>query len=328
MIDTLYISHQNFDWNSFSEDRGIFVNKKSIKKLLINPIEKSCHTTLEDCNLKLHELKLLLDSCHNVCLVDLTENFINKTPDTSLYLYLNFFKNLKKNKDADKIQNFDWYGKISKNTFIQLKNRRLSDDKCMWITGCSITHGVGVAEKERYPILLKEKLGWPMVDLSEPSSIAWQADQLLRSDICKGDIVVWGLTSFNRVNYADGLDWKICSIRQYLSLPKSKQYWSIDYFNSATQSIPCIKNILQVMNFCKKMGATLYLINILETTWTDYILGQEENYLDLTVPFDSDGHHTYLDLGTDNSHPGPKQHLKYAEEIYNFIKEKNHGKTI
>ena len=154
------------------------------------------------------------------------------------------------------------------------------------------------------------------------SSIAWQTDQLLQSDIRAGDLVVWGLTSFNRINYANGVDWRNCGISTYFNLPKDKQYWSIDYFNSATQSIPCIKNILQVMNFCQKIGAKLYLINLLEPTWTDFIFDQEENYLDLTEPFKAEGRHTYLDLGTDNDHPGPKQHLKYAEEIYNFIKEK------
>ena len=29
----------------------------------------------------------------------------------------------------------------------------------------------------------------------------------------------------------------------------------------------------------------------------------------------------FIDLGTDNMHPGPKQHQQYAETLYNFIKE-------
>ena len=36
----------------------------------------------------------------------------------------------------------------------------------------------------------------------------------------------------------------------------------------------------------------------------------------------------FIDLGSDNDHPGPKQHQYYAEKILNLIKENNHGKTI
>ena len=321
-IDTLYISHQKFNWSSLPSLPGVFINGKTIKKFQNASSEYNCYTTLEDLNYKLHELDELLTLPNKICLIDLNENFVNIIPDTSLYLYLSFFKKLKKIKNLNKIQNFEWNTKINKNLFSQLQQSRQTDDKTLWITGCSVTYGLGVTPDQRYATLLEQKLRLPTVLLAQSgSSIAWQADQLLQSDIRSGDLVVWGLTSFSRVNYANGVDWKTCTILNYLNLPKDKQYWSIDYFDSATQSIPCIKNILQVMNFCKKIGATLYLINLLEPTWTDFIFEQEENYLDLTEPFDSRGKHTYLDLGTDNDHPGPKQHQKYAEAIYNFIKE-------
>jgi hypothetical protein len=308
---------------------GVFVNGKTIKKILDSSTKTNCYSTLEDLNCKLHELDTLLELADQICLVDLNEQFVDVISDTSLYLYLNFFKRLKKFKDTEKIQNFGWHTKINKNLFAQLHQHRQSDDKTLWISGCSITYGVGVSWDQRYAALLEEKLKLPTILLAQPSSsIAWQADQLLQSDIRQGDLVVWGLTSFNRINYADGTNWKTGTISNYLELPKSKQYWSIDYFNSATQSIPCIKNILQVMNFCQKIGAKLYLINLLEPTWVDFILSQEETYLDLTEPFDLEGRQMFLDLGTDNHHPGPKHHKKYADAIFNFIKENNHGQTI
>jgi hypothetical protein len=321
-INTLYISHQHFDWNTYSGDAGVFADNKTIKKFLKDSSSHDCYTTLEDLNGELYEIVELINAASNICLVDLDENFTDVVADTSLFIYLNFFKELKKVSDKDKVKNFDWYGKINKNLFNQLMDCRQTDNKTLWITGCSVTHGVGVDSDQRYAALLSEKLNLPTVFLSKPSTIAWQADQLLQSDIRAGDTVVWGLTSFNRVNYAVGHKWENCGILGYLNLPKSKQFWSIDYFNSATQSIPCIKNILQVMNFCKKVGATLYLINLLEPTWTDFIFSQEENYLDLTPPFNSDGYHQFLDFGTDKLHPGPIQHQEYATKIYNFIKEK------
>jgi hypothetical protein len=328
-IATLYISHQNFDWQSLSNSVGIFVNRTLINKFLNDSDKHTCHSTLEDLDYKLHELDDLISKSEKICLIDLDENFIDVIPDTSLYLYLYFFNKLKKINDTNKVQNFDWQSNINKNLFIQLVDCRHSGGQTLWITGCSVTYGTGVDKTERYPALLEEKLGLPTVVLAQPgSTIAWQADQLLQSDIRKEDLVVWGLTSFSRINYADGTTWACSSVGNYLRLPPSKQYWTLDYFNSATQSIPSIKNILQVMNFCQKIGAKLYLVNLLESTWVDFIFGQDDNYLDLTLQFNSKQEYIYLDRGTDNRHPGPLQHKQYAEEVYNFIKENNRGKTI
>ena len=197
-IDTLYISHQNFNWNSLPSLPGIFVNGKTIKKLQNDSIKHNCYTTLEDLSYKLHELDNLINLSNTICLVDLNENFIDVISDTSLYLYLNFFKKLKNFKDSGKLQNFDWHTKINKNLFTQLQKYRQTDDKTLWITGCSITHGIGVSKEQRYADLLEKKLGLPTVLLTQSgSSIAWQTDQLLQSDIRAGDLVVWGLTSFN-----------------------------------------------------------------------------------------------------------------------------------
>jgi hypothetical protein len=223
--------------------------------------------------------------------------------------------------------NFEWYNKLNKELFVNLVAQRKTKNKNLWAVGCSITHGDGVKDDEKYPVLLEKMLGLPVTVLSSSgSSIAWQADQILQSDIARDDIIVWGLTSFNRIDIAEGYNLQPYSITDYVKyIPSTKQYWKIDYFNSLTQSVPCIKNILQVINFCKKVGAKLYLINLLETTWVNFIFKNEKNYLDLTKPFNSNNLHEFLDFGADNEHPGPKQHQEYAVNIFNFIKENHHG---
>jgi len=54
-----------------------------------------------------------------------------------------------------------------------------------------------------------------------------------------------------------------------------------------------------------------------------------ENFIDLTQDLPINGNTVkFIDLGSDNRHPGPQQHQQYAEKIFNLIKESNHGKTI
>lgn len=316
-IKNLYISHNTYDWAGHN---SIALNTKNFVKATQQTAALDYHTSLEDLHLKLGKILSLLDSVETLHLVGLDINFVEVIPDSSLYLYVNFFQQLTKTKT--KIVNFEWYDKINPGLFCGLVDGRKTEGKNLWITGCSVTHGVGVEIEQRYASILSKKINLPTTLLSIPgSSIAWQADQLLQSDIRSGDIVIWGLTSFNRVNYSSDYNWKTASISNYLNIPKNKQYWNIDYFSSLSQSTPCIKNILQVINFCRQLNAELYLINLLECTWTDFIFSKENNYLNLTKPFDTNERLMFIDLGTDNSHPGPRQHQEYAENIFNFIKE-------
>jgi hypothetical protein len=326
-IGTLYISYQNFNWDSLTNKPGIFVNGKTIKKVINDEAVIDCYSTLEDLNFKADNLNNLIRLSNNICLIDLDENFVDVVSETSLYLYLNFFTKLKKLKDTTNIVNFEWINKLDKSLFKNLVGQRKTDGKNLWITGCSLTYGVGVNEHERYATLLGKTLGLPTTVLAKPgSSIPWQADQILQSDIKSSDIVIWGLTSFNRLNVANGYSWESCPIPGYFELPANKQYWNIDYFDSLTQSTTCIKDILQVINFCNKIGAELYLVNLLEHTWANLLFSNDTNYIDLTAKeVDANGRGIYVDLGTDNSHPGPKQHQLYAEAIFNLIKENNHG---
>ena len=321
-IATLYISHQQYDWATMP-NAGRLLTSKNFKTATTNSGKENYHTSLEDLNFKLHNTSELFDCVETISLVDLDKFFINKVGDGSIYLYLNFFKNLRTIKN---VENFEWINSVNYNLFVNPVDVRKTESKNLWITGCSVTHGMGVDVNQRYAHIVSESLGLPTTVLTLPgTSTAWQADQILQADIRAGDMVIWGLTSFNRVNIAEGLYWKTYTITGYFDSAPEQQYWKIDFFNSLTQSIPCIKSILQVINFCNKIGAELYLINLLESTWVDLIFNKYKNYIDLTVPFDTAGKHRWLDLGTDNDHPGPQQHQFYAERILNLIKENHHG---
>jgi hypothetical protein len=163
----------------------------------------------------------------------------------------------------------------------------------------------------------------PEITLSKGgTSIYWSADQLLRSDIRESDVVVWGLTNVPRIEIARSWNFDSTTITGYYSKDKEHQYWNPDYFESETQVLFALRSILQVVNFCQKIKAKLYLANIFDVAWISVMLKDFKNFIDLTRDLSIVGNTiTFIDLGSDNEHPGPRQHQQYAEKLYNFIKE-------
>ena len=217
-----------------------------------------------------------------------------------------------------KINNFTW-----KKDFNFLEKTRIDSNPVLWTAGCSVTYGDGVDHSSRWGTLLANYLNLPEVTVSRgSSSILMAADQLLRSDIQSGDIVVWGLTNVPRVAVSKNWNFNPVTIRGYSTLRKENQYWTLDYFESETQVLTTLRVILQVVNFCQKIKVKLYLANILDIAWLGVALKDFKNFIDLTQGLKINGNTiNFIDLGSDNIHPGPKQHQQYAERLYNFIKE-------
>jgi hypothetical protein len=236
------------------------------------------------------------------------------------------------NNDKDKIQTEYWlsiirafeYKKIVNadnvkfsllDKFLNLADERKSDGPQIWMAGCSITHGSGVDNSQRYGQLIADQLQKPVSFLSATgSSISWASDQLLRSDIRKDDIVVWGLTSIYRMPwFEDNLNvrhigsW--CFDTDIVQPPVPvNQLWE------QNRAYDAITKIHQVVNFCNKLGVKLYLAGILVDI-RRYSLD-----LDNFIPFYSgikeNEHNQFLDIGTDpEHHPGPLTHRWYADKI-------------
>lgn len=325
-INRLFISYNNYDFTALaSVEHTALLREKNLANALASTKSEDWHSSLEDLGIGLDQWSVVLDQANEIILIDLDETFVKKIDDSACYLYLNFFKALTKYRA--KTKNFDWIDNF-KNQLVN-SSTRPNDNKLLWITGCSVTAGVGVDEDQRYADIIANNLGLEKVMLARSgSSITWQSDQLLQSDIRENDVVIWGLTNFQRIDYAEGLDW--------LSIPASNlefknhfwKYWKYDYFDSYTHSVTCIKSILHVINFCKKAKAKLILVNLIEDSWCSFLFTKNDNYIDLTRVFDQDGRYGFIDYGWDNDHPGPKQHQEYARQILNFIEETNHGKTV
>jgi|APSaa5957512493_1039668.scaffolds.fasta_scaffold61745_2 lysophospholipase L1-like esterase len=176
-----------------------------------------------------------------------------------------------------------------------------SDDETLWVAGCSISHGVGVSDDEKYSTIISKTLNLPLCSITKGGSgIDWATDQILRSDIRENDIVIWGLTSEYRIE-----EW------QTTMLPQKHQA-NIRYSEARIQQ--AVLNIHQVVNFCNKINAKLIMIPLICTETLVLHLCDIASFYQL--PYQTKP----LDYGTDGVHPGAKQHTVWAEFCINLCK--------
>jgi hypothetical protein len=208
----------------------------------------------------------------------------------------------------------------------------------LWVAGCSIAHGVGVAPEQRWGELLVQKLGViPVFLTAEGSSIEWAADQILRSDINRDDIVCWGLTTPNRSLYYNdkGQEQHILNV-YYHNNPD----FILDrrHLVDANIAYKAVNYVRQVQNYLNKIGCQ-YAIGYTLPGLTEHreILTRELagtpgffiaynpdqiKYVDAATFFTRTQpvNNLFIDVGNDGFHPGPEQHKIYAEQFLNKIK--------
>jgi hypothetical protein len=189
-----------------------------------------------------------------------------------------------------------------------LQDHRKTHLPQLWITGCSITNGTGVSENQTFKEIIAQELKLEYSDLSRPgSSIIWQSDQIIRSDLKCNDIVLWGLTSPNRLPVFDQ-DIIHLSISQYRKSALKK--FPIELLDNTTLMYHNILAVKRVYNFCQKIGAQLVILGLMY----DF----DNTYLHYDIPAFKQlmfWPKKYPDLGTDNEHPGPQSHQMFAREF-------------
>jgi hypothetical protein len=187
--------------------------------------------------------------------------------------------------------------------YLELAELRKTEKKQLWVAGCSIAHGVGVDNHEKFGALISNKLELEVSYLTKGgSSIEWATDQILRSDIRKNDIVIWGLTQ---------------EVRAPLAVNGSVQ-WEKDpnILLNETSLYRAVTGVHQVVNFCKKMSAQLMLLPIICSEQLQLQIHRLHEYHQL--PYRTQ----FLDLGTDNIHPGPAQHQEWADIVCQTLLDK------
>jgi len=322
MINTLYLSHQNFKWHNFPNiDKLTYVNVKTFDQYLNDQHGHDVYTSLEDMHLKLENIQHFLDSADRIIFVDINLKFVLETFDKDINAFT--WRNLLRLASTcfEKTQGIEFLQELDQNIYKSAHQKR-TNDPTIFVAGCSITHGLGVKNSERYGEIVANKLNMPCIFLSKSgASIQWNADRILQADIRPGDIVLWGLTSLTRatLSFDNVYDWTGVPISAYTLLPKTQQIFTLDYFSSQTLITATVKQLLQVENFCKKIGARLYLANLLEHEIVGLLYHSQPNYIDCITNWgDHQNANGWIDLG-DKHHPGPLQHQIFADQILSVI---------
>jgi len=295
----------------------LFVNKKSFETA------QTFYTSLGDCSLE--DLFWILEKSSVIHYCAPNQWSDSQQNNNNVYSmqfwtekYLDYFKSCTEktvigfNKTTEKYKTTD-------HDFLTLTDDRKTDLKQLWIIGCSISHGIGVADNERYGHLLSQTLQLPVSWLTKGgSSIQWARDQILRSDIRKDDILCWGITNTVRFSYYKD---KILHIHPgfYQDNKWFNNIIPIDQLDSEDQLYQCVTAINQVSNFCEKIGAQLFMIDVFSHE-QNLIREYCSNLKNFSTVLDNKD--LSIDLGTDKKHPGPLQHKIYAKKFLNMI-EKN-----
>ena len=188
----------------------------------------------------------------------------------------------------------------------------------LWTIGCSITAGVGVSPGQAWPQKVADHLCIPLQDLAKKgTSILWQANQICQSAVKPNDLVFWGLTSHHRIPMLEHNDiLEHTGAGHIEKFPNKVKIISLDFLNSPTLIYLNTMAIRNVYNFCNQIKAKLVIVGLMhdfDSTYRYYDVPVFRQYAVWPNKF--------VDLGTDNEHPGPIQHQLYANEFINFYNE-------
>jgi len=238
-------------------------------------------------------------------------------------------------KVIDGAQDIDRYRLYFKQ-LLNLEESRSNANTHLFVAGCSVARGMFVESHESFGHLVAQELGVPMVNLAHSGgSISWSADQILRSDIRAGDIVIWALSGIHRVTWlqtvhdrgVELLDSVFCNpssdVKRYRARIKDNNFETVQRLMTTGeqhQLLTAIKTIMQVKNFCNKVGARLLFAPLPYSgaeniaTLRD-VFSKVDGWVDIDF-FNKDSPY-WTDFGSDGKHPGPVSHQQIANA---FIK--------
>ena len=225
------------------------------------------------------------------------------TGSNVLQLYLEHY-NYKTNKVVG-LKNF------CSTKFKELKKPITNRRSNVWIAGCSVTFGVGVEVDERYGSLIEKEFGVVANYIAIPGgSNQWVANQLLKSNIQKNDIIFWGITNPHRLHYRPMHNEKHINTASYVQDKQLNTYVDISRLTSFDNLYQNIDSVIQVAKYANSIDATLFMQSVIPDFFLVPFLNDVKNHL---APFELD--QTYTDFGTDNLHPGPEQHKIFAKNF-------------
>lgn len=305
---------------------AFLIDHNNYKEFLDNPqANKTVYTSLGDLPKNLGIFYQLVCSCSKIVYVapePCNEQDIDVTDPTGCMQGLteNLLLSISNHRRVDNIEACYLHAEIN-----PLVDFRKSKKSQLWIAGCSFSHGLGVEPNQRYGQLVANSLNLPVSFLTKAgSSIAWAADQILRSNLIKGDTVIWGITETFRMTFIKDKLLHLININTYKKDPELKKSIPLDTLTSENTLYHHLYSIEQVINYCKTSQTNLVLLGLLTSPNMLRYLQSKDNYYHFPYQIDFSNHtldFTLSDTGSDNIHPGIKQHQQYADFVLEIIKQ-------
>jgi hypothetical protein len=193
---------------------------------------------------------------------------------------------------------------------------RITDDQQIWAAGCSITAGVGIDPSDRWPALVQQSLGLGMTDLScAGSSVIWQSDQIIRSPIKSHDIVLWGVTTPQRLCIIQDQSIYHLNARSFDQNPALMQKFSPEVLDNDTLIYHTVLAVKRASQHCANIGAKLIALGLMhdfDCIWRCYDIPEFQQIISWPAQ--------YIDFAPDGLHPGPQQHHKFASEFLKCLR--------
>lgn len=209
--------------------------------------------------------------------------------------------------------------------FLHLGSVRKTELPQVWSIGGSNLIDPNVEQSQRISNIVADYLGMSIVFLTaDGASNDWCADQILRSDIRSGDIVLWNIMVETRFPFWHEQTNQVIHVQQdYKKFSKVNidlsDHAVVDWLASEHCFYSTVTHAYQVLNFCNKAGAKLLpYMQQLSGSSTKLI----EYFSDFPA-FTVMPEEKFIDVTADGWHPGPKHHAQSAERLIQTLVKQN-----
>lgn len=276
-------------------------------------LESTLVTTVDSDFLKNHYHVSVADrSATDICNISQYFDCINFVPDgyeVTSDLYFETVVLLNYLSHRCHVTNFEI---AARNTYIS--NNEIftrPNEPVLWVFGCSHSYGTGLElPSQRYASLLSSKLGLPLKLIAQSgSSTDWSLRHMLNSCIQPQDIVVWQLTTAERLTELDSYT---CSREQLLKVANKT---AVDFYTDLRLFYKQISLLNAGVQHLKNTKAKFAIISF---------SGHSELYYQLLSEYTKHPEYVYspnlfVDLAKDNMHAGPLSNQYLAQHLFTHL---------
>ena len=238
-----------------------------------------------------------------------TINFLKNNFDTNSDIY---FETLMLLNNLSHQKSITGYQPDVEN-LLSLDVQQRPQEPVLWVFGCSHSYGTGLFPQElNFGQHMSNKCKMPLKLIAHPgTSTSWSLRHLFDSNFRAGDIVVWQITSPERISYG----FPPTEIR----LNACKEPHILDTFTNEHLLFSAISAVRHGVRFLRSqpvkfvMTAFLGKSPIFYPCLVEYTKYPEYCY----IP------NIYLDRGNDQLHPGPLSHKAIAQQLVDHLQYTN-----